>query len=499
MLALIAVSAMSEPPAGLPPKEERLYGVSQVWKQASDFYTMWDLTDEDLDWDQAYETAFQEAARAKTARDYYLTLKKFLAHLHDGHADGLNAPGFMASRAGLPFVMDYMDQKFIVVQSEDTSQCPLGAVVETIDGMDTGEYLERDWGPYVGIQTPGVREKNLGTFLWDAGKEGQSLRLGLALADGSQKEAKVKWKKVRKGFSRMAYIKYGRALYSSDAFDVSMTEDNLALVEFKTQRDLAYIDEYFDRVVPLIADCRGVVLDVRKNGGGNSMVGKAILESFLGETIPYRGSGPETIKISSVAANYKFWAAYTDMGKETNLNGKAKETLEKSLGKLYDANEELYDQSIKIGEDMYRGRFQLTGDQMDRIYPILLEGREFTGEDDTPMFYQDRIPGNPMIGKPVVMVIGYGSGSATDTMAAMAKAEGVTIVGTRTRGATGNVIRIPAGDGWTAGISTEYALTPEGTPINNFGVEATVQVEQDMEDLRKGKDTQLEKAMEILH
>ena len=42
---------------GLPSKEERIYGVSQIWKKASDFYGAWELADAEMSWDEAYEIA----------------------------------------------------------------------------------------------------------------------------------------------------------------------------------------------------------------------------------------------------------------------------------------------------------------------------------------------------------------------------------------------------------------------------------------------------------
>ena len=98
----------------------------------------------------------------------------------------------------------------------------------------------------------------------------------------------------------------------------------------------------------------------------------------------------------------------------------------------------------------------------------------------------------------MVILIGPHSGSATDTMAAVARHAGFTLLGTRTKGATGNVLSFDVGGGWQARISTQRGLTPDGIDINNVGIEANIVVEQKAEDSAKGIDTQVEAALAYL-
>lgn len=481
----------------LPPKEERVYGVSQIWKQAADFYGLWELTDEDLDWDQAYETARKEALAARTSRDYYLTLKKFLAHLHDGHADGLTFTGYNPAQVYLPFGMEYMDGQYVITMTADEKKCPLGAVVETAGGMETGVYLEKEWGDYLGLQTPESREAHLCYFLRGAGKRGQKLNLGLLLEDGTRKETTVKWKQGRMKYRSIQFKEYGDTVYSSDAFDVVMLEGNLAWVKFKTQRKLDYADEYFEKVVLLLADRDGVIMDVRDNAGGNSMVGRTILESFKGEKVPYGQDAPDSLRIGSLVSSYWFWNTYEKLMQAESGPDGTDNWMKESVGKMYDSFGPQFYESLQIGESMYRGRFHLSGEQEKELAGMIMGETDdvFPGEEG---LYDDQVRNSPLIGKPMILLVGVDSGSATDRMAAEAKAAGFTLLGTRTRGATGNVIQIPAGGRWMARISTQRGLTPDGKDINNNGIEANVRVEQNLEDLRNGIDTQLEQAMKLL-
>ena len=114
------------------------------------------------------------------------------------------------------------------------------------------------------------------------------------------------------------------------------------------------------------------------------------------------------------------------------------------------------------------------------------------------MMQAELVENSPLIGKKVVLLMGHNSGSATDSMAAEAKNAGFTLVGTRTKGATGNVLAIDIGGGWKVGISTQRTLTPEGVDLHNIGVEADVFVEQSEQDALNHVDTQVEMAIVVL-
>ncbi len=269
----------------MPSLEERLYGVSQIWKKASDHYGLWGMADTEPTWDEAYEIAYREAADAETSREYYLALKKFIAHLHDGHAESISTDESVWENI-LPFQMTYRNDQYVItmVYQENAEDFPLGSIVRTIDGTNTADYLEEVCGSYIGVETPGVRQQLLAQFLLGFGLKGEEIELELEVP--GQSEVRVEtaaWetRKAKVNALEQTVTVDGELLYQSDGFVVKRLDGNLAYVDL-SQRDAAYIDEYFRTVVPLIQDCDGVILDIRTNSGGNGLVGRVILESFTG-------------------------------------------------------------------------------------------------------------------------------------------------------------------------------------------------------------------------
>ena len=100
---------------------------------------------------------------------------------------------------------------------------------------------------------------------------------------------------------------------------------------------------------------------------------------------------------------------------------------------------------------------------------------------------------------PVVILVNYRTASAGDNFVAFA--EGVdrfTIIGTNTAGAAGFVATFPLPGGGQFRLAVQRQLTHDGREINNIGIQPDIWVEQTVEDLMIGRDTQLAAAVEYL-
>ena len=100
---------------------------------------------------------------------------------------------------------------------------------------------------------------------------------------------------------------------------------------------------------------------------------------------------------------------------------------------------------------------------------------------------------------PVVILVNGGSASAAEILAgALRDNRGVKIIGEKTFG-KGTVQEIEnLKDGSTLKISIAAWLTPDGHEIEKKGLEPDVEVKLIEEDVEKGKDSQFEKAIEVL-
>ncbi|MCG6961215.1 hypothetical protein LJE82_15100 [bacterium BMS3Abin03] len=64
--------------------EEKIYGLSILWKEVSYNFAYFDKVPE-IDWDETYQTYIPKVIAAKSIIEYYDVLKQFLALLKLGH------------------------------------------------------------------------------------------------------------------------------------------------------------------------------------------------------------------------------------------------------------------------------------------------------------------------------------------------------------------------------------------------------------------------------
>lgn len=106
---------------------------------------------------------------------------------------------------------------------------------------------------------------------------------------------------------------------------------------------------------------------------------------------------------------------------------------------------------------------------------------------------------NPVTQKPLVVLIDGGSASASEILSGALKDNGRAIlIGTKSfgKGLVQEINKLSGGSG--INITTQKYLTPNGTDINKKGITPDIEVKITEEDVKNKKDSQLEKANEVL-
>lgn len=137
----------------------------------------------------------------------------------------------------------------------------------------------------------------------------------------------------------------------------------------------------------------------------------------------------------------------------------------------------------------------LAGWFLDRGDIVVRE--QYRDEKDEDIFFAN---GNGALAHiPIVILVNGGSASASEILAgALRDNRNVTLIGEKTFG-KGTVQEVHGmKNGSSIKVSIAEWLTPNGTSINGQGLEPDYVVEMTEEDVKNGKDPQLEKAIEVL-
>lgn len=461
---LIVVLGVTLLPKGLSDKE-KLFGLSEIWHTSSIMYAFWELY-EGEEWDEVYKSYIPQVLETSNDYEYYQVLERFLATLGDGHSRVVYPEQVINKYVGsLPIVMEYIEGRYIVTNSYNTQNTiPKWSEVLSINGIDTISYLEQYIMPHSGIDTPLAKEYQAGLRFCSQGKVGQTVRVEYKTQEGEVKTKRLKYGK-NEGNLGLNFNLPSSKLKIFEAPNYAMTAYRLEgdiiyiyIPSFKFDYSEEYMKGQLDKFFDSVKDAKAFIVDVRYNTGGNSANGLMLLNRFV------NGS----FKSFQTFQQYK-QASPMAMGSSTFSN-------------LYDEEytkklEEIYPE-IEIGRLMLENRYYIESDPEEMV----------TLENSNPLE------------QPLVILTGHMAASAAEDFAAYVKSSGRgTLIGTHTKGGTGNVGMIPLpGDGmlW---LTAQRTLDAEGNDILNRGILPDIYCEQTLEDLINGRDTILERAMEYLN
>ncbi|HWU76399.1 MAG TPA: S41 family peptidase [Rhodanobacter sp.] len=255
---------------------QRIAGLSLFWSEVKYNFVHFDHVPR-LDWDQAYLDFLPQVIAARDTQAYYEVLMRLAPLLHDGHTN-IYPPKALQDKfyARPPMRTALVDGKVLVtgVFSPTLAKQGIhpGDEIRQIDGIEVHRYASERVAPYESSSTPqdaDVRAYGYGLL---AGDKARPLHLSLRDATGATRDVTV---------SRGAYPD----AKSPASFTFRMLPGHIAYLSLDHFESEAGV-KVFERHLPQILRARGLILDVRRNGGGSSLYGGEILSYLTDRPIP---------------------------------------------------------------------------------------------------------------------------------------------------------------------------------------------------------------------
>ena len=268
------VPAIATPYQAEIPVEQRIAGLSLFWSEARTSFAYFDHV-ADLHWDQVYLDFLPRVMAVKTTEEYYRVLMQLAPLLKDGHTNIYppkelqpklySRPPLRTERiAGKVYVADVYSEAL-------AARVKRGEQLVAIDGVPVERYADQSVAPFVSSSTPQDRELRTYTYQLLAGDADKPLALTLATASGEERVEHVE----RKGYSDVhhpppfTFRRIGDVAY-------------LSLDHFESDAGV----KAFEKALPEILASRGLVLDLRRNGGGSTYFGLQILSYLVPDPLP---------------------------------------------------------------------------------------------------------------------------------------------------------------------------------------------------------------------
>lgn len=282
---------------------ERIAGFVRLWSEAKYNFAFFDRRP-DLDWDQVLIDYLPRVQNAEDTFEYYRILKQCVALLRDGHTS-VDGP-CLEPLCSLPLKIRPVQGKALItgivpdqrLGSEENraalqrANLRPGDEITQMDGRPLRDILERDFYPYIAASTP--QRLDLKAFP-DLLKGPPQSRVALRIRkpDGTELDVSL----VRKNYTFNE---------PPNPFTVRQMDGGILYINldgFGSER----IVKDFESALPQILEARGLLLDVRQNGGGSSDYGTDIIGYLIDTPIE------NTLwKTPRHTAAYKAWGREDD-------------------------------------------------------------------------------------------------------------------------------------------------------------------------------------------
>jgi carboxyl-terminal processing protease len=262
---------------------ERLSGFIRLWSETKYNFAFFSKQP-NLDWDQVLVEYLPKVQKAESTFEYYRLLRQCLALLHDGHTEawGPSREAFdqppirLAPVNGKAVIVavalaDKIKQPVLKEQLL-RAELKVGEEVAEVDGRPVQDIVRQDLYPYISASTTQALELKAIPKLLNGQDKSQVTLTIMDLAGGTRTAV----------LTRSSHWSFP-PLASGRQFQAKELADGILYIHLPSFEGKECVKE-FEAVLPRLRSARGLLFDVRHNGGGSSGNGDAIIGYLIDKT-----------------------------------------------------------------------------------------------------------------------------------------------------------------------------------------------------------------------
>ena len=259
--------ALRTPYRETPGEDEKMAGLARVWSEIKFGSANLDAAP-GLDWDSLYVAFIPKVRQAHSTLEYYRLLQQMCARLGDSHTDVDVPPElFLRMYSRPPVDTRFIEGRVIISAVLDDSLRKQGIrpglEILKVDGLPVRDHAKSRVAPYVAASTPQGLAVATYEFYLLCGPYGQPVTLELADS-------------LNRTLTRTLRRTVTRILSDRRDVEFRILRGNIGYVALNSFGG-SRVSAAFDSLLPAIRRADALVLDVRRNTGGNSDVGFNIL------------------------------------------------------------------------------------------------------------------------------------------------------------------------------------------------------------------------------
>jgi carboxyl-terminal processing protease len=267
-------------------KNEMLWGLMQVWAETKFNFVYFDQVP-DLEWDEEMRLFIPKVLSAKDNNEYYKILQELVSRLDDGHSFIMAHELIKGAYDNPPLEFQMVEGKAILTRVGNTRKIrkaglrPGLELVSVGDGVPVWEYFKENVARYFQGGTE-QWTKAFGLFLLLNGPKDSLVKLQFRDPAGNLKEVELMRNSKNDDGSTFVHWIEGHKI----PLEQRILGDGLVyfrLPSFGSDTIVEEFNEAFEHLDP--AQIRGIILDIRINGGGSSDNAYRIISKLIDNEI----------------------------------------------------------------------------------------------------------------------------------------------------------------------------------------------------------------------
>jgi C-terminal processing protease CtpA/Prc len=254
---------------------QRAFGFVRLWSEVKYNFALFDRVP-DIDWDSILYHYLPEIQENQTTEEYYRLLQKIMALLQDAHT-GIWYP--FKNRFKPPLRIMNIQNKAVIVdvgtskELEDLKIIP-GLEITKVDGRIVSEILTTDIFPYISASTIQFRDIVAYDQLLQGPKNSACM---ITIKTRQGKEKNLTLTRLSKS-NQMPWL-------NRSMFEFRKISNDISYVALNSFQDAEIVNK-FDQSFNEIQKAKGLILDLRNNGGGSTSIGNEIIGRLIDKPLP---------------------------------------------------------------------------------------------------------------------------------------------------------------------------------------------------------------------
>ena len=429
---------------------DKIFGLSKFWQEVNYNFVYLDKLNR-RSWDSTYKALIPQVQATKNDYEYYRLLEKFCALLKDGHTNitvppiaGLN---YMQNVFGdYLLVLKWVDNKVIIKRTwkKDTDKFPLGSEIIAVNGLPTEQYMRDSVASYISSSTDyGRADMAAGILL--RGFPGSTFAITIKKPNGEQASYSLTHARTKDSVFAPEAGAYTDE-QKRGLLDYKVLDNNIAYVALNSFSN-AKIDTLFENLLPSLDKAKGIIIDLRYNGGGDDGIAFNIVNHFIKDSI-----------LVGSSATFRNFNPYL-----------------LAIGRY-----------VKVADT--------AGHPDRRDGWLLYNGYSLYGEPGT---WRSKISKSvKRITAPVVILTGSNTASAAeDFIIAADNQKHIIRIGEPTYGSSGMPYTFDLPGGGEARVCVKKDMYPDGREFVGYGIQPHIKAAPTVKDYLENKDVALEAAL----